>query len=730
MTPTVQSKSLLAKLLATENISIRQNSHAKTASFDVKRRILTLPVWRGISEDLNDMLIIHEVGHALDTPCEGWLDALKRIAQDVHGKQENRYVMAVKGFLNVVEDARIDRLQKLRYPGSRRNYLAGYKELIDRDFFGLSGRDPNSLSFIDRANLYFKGGSITISLEFSSDERRLLNRMDTTETFEDVIALTEELYRLAASRKDDQELASDDFMIGEGYEDGDEDSDIIFDDGDGEETEDDSDGRGSSSDESDDDTRQTKGNQSSRDGGETGEDFIPKSETDEAYEKSRSSLADGTMKYVYMSMSKPDLSKIVQDYKKFLADHEDFYTYKATKVWQYEADWLETITKELSKIRNEENNAISFMVKEFEQRKAADIYSRQSIAKTGVIDTNKLHSYRYNDDIFRRLSVVPNGKNHGFVMFLDWSGSMQTNLKYTVRQLMSLTMFCKRVQIPFEVYLFRDGAIADQRFVREDHDTEAHLFFSNDLVIRNVLSSRMNANELNRAYLYLWAAANRVPACERMHGTPLNETIFVADQIVNNFRNKYKLQVVNTIFLTDGESNWTRFTDNSISAYTTPEGKRIKKTFIYQDPKSKKEYTFDMSGTSRNVTITMLKILKDRTQCNLVGFFMYDSSNFATVSRQFLNATTASTEYGKKASQMWNEKFFVPVTNEGYDEYYVINPKSFRQSAAVEELKVDSTMSKKMAAKEFLRFAEKKSINRLLLSRFMERVAGKIKNAA
>jgi hypothetical protein len=226
MTPTAQSKSLLAKLLATENISILRDSSAKTASFDVKSRILNLPVWQGISEDLEDMLIIHEVGHALDTPCDGWLDAMKRIAQDVHGGNENRYVMAVKGFLNVVEDARIDRRQKLRYPGSRRNYLAGYKELIDRDFFGLNIRDPNTLSFIDRANLYFKGGSLNIDLKFSSEERSLLSRMDKTETFDDVIELTEELYRLAASRNDDkQELESDDFIMSEDGEEVDFDDD-------------------------------------------------------------------------------------------------------------------------------------------------------------------------------------------------------------------------------------------------------------------------------------------------------------------------------------------------------------------------------------------------------------------------------------------------------------------------------------------------------------------------
>ena len=730
MTPTAQSKSLLAKLLATENISIRQNSSAKTASFDVKSRVLTLPVWQGISEDLNDMLIIHEVGHALDTPCEGWFDALKRISQDVHGASDDRYVMAVKGFLNVVEDARIDRHQKIRYPGSRRNYLAGYKELIERDFFSLRNRDPNTLSFIDRANLYFKGGSLNMDLKFTSEERSLLSRMDKTETFDDVIKLTEELYRLAASRNDDkQELESDDFIMSVDDEDGEEvDFDDLFEDEDFEDSDNETDARKSSSEKSDDNNpKEEKGKTGRGAGGKTDEDFVPKSETDEAFEKARESLADGSLKYVYVSFPKPNMKEIILDYKSFLKDHNNYYT--NSPVYGYETDWYKSISTELAKIRNEENNTISYMVKEFEQRKAADIYARQSIAKTGVIDTNKLHSYRYNDDIFRRLSIVPNGKNHGFVMFLDWSGSMQYNLKYTIRQLMSLTMFCKRVQIPFEVYLFRDCAGTATRFEREDYTTEGYISFANDFVLRNVLSSRMNANELNRAYLYLWAAAIRPPSCERMQGTPLNDTIYVADEIVNNFRIKNKLQVVNTIFLTDGDSNYSHFKDTSPPAYSKTNGQRIQSTYIFSDPKTKKQYTLKTAGDSRELTTMLLKVLKDRTNSNLVGFYLFESSNFSSIQRRFYGETYVN-DYYKNISKMWNEKFFIPITNVGYDEYYVINPKSFKQTETMEELKIDSSMSRSKVAKEFLKFSEKKSINRLLLNRFMERVAGKIKNVA
>ena len=64
-------KSNLAKLLATENITIQHNN-VKTASFDVKNRVLTLPIFKQKSGDVYDMLIAHECAHALWTPYKEW----------------------------------------------------------------------------------------------------------------------------------------------------------------------------------------------------------------------------------------------------------------------------------------------------------------------------------------------------------------------------------------------------------------------------------------------------------------------------------------------------------------------------------------------------------------------------------------------------------------------------------------------------------------------------------
>ena len=112
-------KSQLAKLLATENIILRHSPNSKTAYFNTETRELVLPVWQNISEDLYDMLVVHEVGHALDTPSDKWVQAIDDIASEHYDDATIRQKIIIKNFLNIVEDARIDKRQKRRYPGSQ-----------------------------------------------------------------------------------------------------------------------------------------------------------------------------------------------------------------------------------------------------------------------------------------------------------------------------------------------------------------------------------------------------------------------------------------------------------------------------------------------------------------------------------------------------------------------------------------------------------------------------------
>ena len=169
-----QSKSILAKLMATENLHIEQRN-VPTASFDVENRILTIPVLdKNISSDEYDLFLGHEVAHALYTPLEGLKHAFN--------------IKLPMSVMNVIEDSRIERKIKQKYPGIRHNFIRAYKELVRKNFFGTQGVDINKLNFIDRVNLYCKGG-VELGISFTEDEKYLLDEIESTQTYEDVITV-------------------------------------------------------------------------------------------------------------------------------------------------------------------------------------------------------------------------------------------------------------------------------------------------------------------------------------------------------------------------------------------------------------------------------------------------------------------------------------------------------------------------------------------------------------
>ena len=95
-------RSSLAKLMATENISV-EHKNIPTAYFNTKDRVLGLPIWKNASKDVYDLLVGHEVSHALYTPVN-WVDGIESI--------DPSNFNAVKSYINVVEDARIEKLIK------------------------------------------------------------------------------------------------------------------------------------------------------------------------------------------------------------------------------------------------------------------------------------------------------------------------------------------------------------------------------------------------------------------------------------------------------------------------------------------------------------------------------------------------------------------------------------------------------------------------------------------
>ena len=68
----IQTKSQLAQLLAEEGINVIHDPKMSTAAFAPIRRELYLPVLKEMTGDVYDLFVLHEVGHALYTPRDGF----------------------------------------------------------------------------------------------------------------------------------------------------------------------------------------------------------------------------------------------------------------------------------------------------------------------------------------------------------------------------------------------------------------------------------------------------------------------------------------------------------------------------------------------------------------------------------------------------------------------------------------------------------------------------------
>ena len=196
-------KETLAKLLATENLIV-EHRKVGTASFDVDKRVLTLPMWERASNRVYDLLVGHEVGHALYTPNVDW--------------KKDKYAEVPMGFVNVVEDARIEKLMKRRYAGLSKTFYNGYQELHREDFFSVENEDMSKMSFIDRINLYYKIGAYHM-IGFSQEEKPYVDRTGKVETWEEVLDLSYDIFEYLKTKKDEpqpQKVNLDDLKQGQG----------------------------------------------------------------------------------------------------------------------------------------------------------------------------------------------------------------------------------------------------------------------------------------------------------------------------------------------------------------------------------------------------------------------------------------------------------------------------------------------------------------------------------
>ena len=736
MTIQYEIKSQLAKLLATEDLVV-EHKKVETACFNVVSRVLTLPMWDNTTEDVVDMLVSHEVGHALYTPNDEWYKE--------HEINPN--------VVNVVEDARIEKLMKRRYEGIAKTFYKGYTELHKEDFFSVKKKDISKLSLADRINLFFKIGS-HYKISFTDFEQTLVDRVAACETFQDVLEVSKDIYKYCMEeiekRKQEQETEQEaglEMDNGDGQNSG----------GTGSELEDvrddwyDEDGNPTEPDEDGSDVESHQVRPEGMGGGSQmgiGESKI--AETAESLERALKNLAvmEGLENH-YLELPDVDTDQIIIDNDvihaicnaHFESIRNDFE--EKSKIPGSEREWsvysLEEALKamaeadrEFLKFKKEAQKEVNYLVKEFEMKKSAGAYARATTSRTGILDTSKLHTYKYNEDLFKKVSILPDGKNHGLIFILDWSGSMSREMLDTIKQLYNLIWFCNKVQIPFEVYAFTENFpnVDEEGMAKHSYKPRVGLFkVRPGFSLMNIFTSKVRGKNLEKQLINFFRiatafsdyTANRlVPHGLSLSGTPLNESIVALHKIIPQFRKENSVEKVNCVILTDGEAYQLNY-HQEVQRSWDPEpymGERsIDTSCFLRNRKTGKTYRTGDNWTT--FTPVLLQDLRDTyPDVNFVGIRIMPPRELSTFLR--INCDDYNSPEVEKHRLNWKKTKSVSIKGCGYHVYFGLSSAALANDS---EFEVDEGATKAQIKRAFTKSLTAKKMNKKILNEFVTMIA-------
>jgi len=559
----LQKKSVLARLLANENVSVRQGNYS-TASFDVVNRVLNLPLWKDMSNDLYDLLVGHEVSHALHTPAD---------------PEQLNIPNVPFSFVNVVEDIRIEKMILRKYPGLVGNFTRGYQELLDMDLFGIAGKDLNTLPFMDKLNIKSKGRN-AVEVEFTDEETPYFEKAMAVETFEDVREVVLEIAAWLRSKNEEIEEVSTSQDHPQPSDENAESMPGMPSDDEGDES--DQNGQGAPSDEKGEDESESDTNgdeESDEDGDDENKqasngagtdihsiikeasddvDDLDEVATDMAQHENEHRLVESGNKVFAKGMTR-------QEFKDYTTSYSDVLESRINQIMDMQGRFGDsTHNKVLESWKEFEKSSkpvVNLMAKEFEMRKAAYRTKRARTSTKGSIDVNKLHAYKYDDNLFKQVTTLADGKNHGLMMLVDYSGSMSTVMPKVIKQTINLVMFCKRVNIPFQVFGFTSSR--EERHL--DRNRAVTQFDSASLALIELYSSKMSKKDLEFAMYSHYIQAIEPwyfqPRLEQLGSTPLNAALMAMKYAIDDFRKNYPVDKMRLITLTDGDSDSVRYRD-------------------------------------------------------------------------------------------------------------------------------------------------------------------------
>tara|TARA_B100000902_G_scaffold399226_1_gene469116 strand:+ start:1777 stop:3960 length:2184 start_codon:yes stop_codon:yes gene_type:complete len=722
----------IAKLLAKEDLTVKTGNYS-TAWFDIKNRVLGLPAWKDKGKDVTDLLIGHEVGHALYTPFEGWHDSPEKLEG------------CPRSYINVVEDARIEKKIKKDYPGLVGPMSRGYKKLVADEFFGdVDNIDWDKVKLIDKINLEAKIGNL-IDVPMNDSEKALFNKTMTTEEFSEVLDVVREI--LAYTKENQEELLTPpempDFDDNDFEDENNEDpTQQGHDDmeNNNEQEEDTTNEESSSNDENAEDEEEDLGTEttSNPEPEHTEEDV---SITDEIFRKMEKSLIPESTDVEYGNevskaviesaiVKHEDLMKQrLEHFNKVLSYHEEEGWYgkeykDGVLTLQQEVEFADYIKKA--------KKSIVPAVKEFEQKKASHRWMHAQTAKTGRIDVNRLHSYKLSDDIFSKTTRLADAKNHGMFMLIDYSGSMSGQLHGVLEQVIHSVLFCKAVNIPFDVYAFTTGN--HDKFEYADGDVGM-----DNLSMPQLIHSGLKKNDFETALKWLYARTEHgrgpysdfvKPQVEDWGSTPLNVALIASHKLIKQFKYKHALENVTLLSITDGDTNGIRIcedrrlSDKKISMewsysrkiHLTIDGKKV----ILPNPR--------VQGTK-----ALYQNLKKRYGISTMGFFIADGSKelnhrlhdaYCDMNKD--DDSWYSEEFQEfrkqKIKENTKQKCIELHNANGYDNYFIVRGDKFNVDVE-DDFSVDTDASDNQIRTAFKKYSSNKKTNKNLMTKFGKAVA-------
>lgn len=762
MTKLRETKSILAKLLANENITV-SHQNVKNSYFNVKDRILVCPIWKEMDGNLYDLLLGHEIGHALNTPQQGWHDA---------PYQKDGKVMPpiFKDILNVLEDARIEKKIKRRYPGLSRSFFLAYKNLNERNFFNIKElKSYEQLNIVDRINLNNKLGS-SLKIPFHSEELWILRDIIELETWEDVETLAWKIFESMEEELDDEDSSSNSNSdstenvendVEETSNEMSEDktdaelnneteqqslnlqNEEIVEDNLEQENQDICDGL-----EYSDTNNQTENAEVEISSSESHQLNIKesidsvRSMTDKSFrEKEKEFISDDGAVYL-LELPEENMQNIMMSNEEVMNDLQSFIVrqIKDTESSYYKnrMGYDAVVVKSLKDFNSKNKKVILQILKEFNMKKCAKEYTKTFVTKTGELNMTELFKYKFTNNIFKKLETKNKGKSHGIIIYIDLSSSMQQILGNTLEQMLVLVAFCKMAQIPFDVYGFCNGNYYNRSLIKMNRGKKFNAKSEYEIRVpainfhlKHLIGSKLSNKDYKRSFNNLVVMVNEFNSKEatengnfqndwteagfNLHGTPFVETLLTSRKMIKKFKREHNLDIVNVLYLTDGEGN-----QNSI---IYPNQVNLNESTVYFiDKETQIKIKRPKGHHVEQAVITQL--IQEVTNCKHIGFYLCDMKLmkdllfFIKESRENRGLTENEIQQMYKSA---NQNKFFSCPNIGYDKYFYI--RSSRSNIFDDELDITLEMSQETIQNTFSNFQINKRNNRILLSKMAEEIA-------